>query len=100
MLIPIILAAALASDATVLRCKFEKMPAMVLTFSGVGNSDSSLRIGARGPFPMVVGSTLSTATVGAPEFTFSLRYPMSVTVSAPGNDTITYGGDCSAPKPH
>ena len=70
---------------------------MVLTFPG-GNR-GTLKVGNSKPVPLYVGSSVSTATYGAQELTFSLRLPASVTVSAPGNDTKTYGGVCESSLP-
>ncbi len=46
------------------------------------------------PVPLSVGSSLMTAERGAQELVFSLRMPTNVSISAPGNDTITYYGEC------
>lgn len=100
MLLPILLL--LASSQTsdkpvVVRCQFKDMPPMALTFHA--GSEGSLTVGKSKPVPLHVGSSLSTATYGAQELTFSLRLPASVTVSAPGNDTKTYGGRCISAQP-
>lgn len=94
-----VMAAALALQAqpVVVRCRFDKMPPMALTF--FGGRKGTLRVGKTKPVPLNVGSSLSTATYGAQELTFSLRLPASVTVSAPGNDTKTYSGICDSTLP-
>jgi hypothetical protein len=74
-------------------CKFEHLPRMELTI-GSSQKSSTLQIGTENPVQLFVGSNLMTAEAGAQEFTFSLRLPASVTVSAPGNDTLTYEGEC------
>ena len=86
------------SAATVVRCRFTNMPPMVLTF--YGGMRGTLKVGKSAPVPLAVGSSLSTASYGAQELTFSLRLPASVTVSAPGNDTLTYNGQCVSGPPH
>lgn len=99
MLVTAIAAAALAGSSApvIVRCKLDGMPPMVLTFREGRNS--TLRVGKAKPVPLLVGSSLSTATFGAQELTFSLRLPASVTVSAPGNDAKTYGGACESNLP-
>ena len=88
-------APAFAAKATVVTCKFEHMPTMVMTFrGGMGASDNTVKIGKKRPVPLSVGSSMMLATVGAQELSFSLRLPASVTVSAPGNDSLTYYGEC------
>lgn len=90
---------AFANDVVV-RCKFEKLPPMVLIYRDRENPrGNTLKIGAEPPVPLSVGSSLSTAEYGAQEMTFSLRLPASVTISAPGNDTKTYGGVCKSSLP-
>lgn len=84
-----------ASDPTVISCNFEHMPPMLMIVrGGMGADDNSLQIGQRPPVPLNVGSSLMSAEVGGQRFTFSLRLPASVSVSAPGNDTMTYHGEC------
>ncbi|ESX62685.1 hypothetical protein X759_34450 [Mesorhizobium sp. LSHC420B00] len=86
---------ATAAEPTVVSCQFEKMPPMILTFrGGMGADDNSLQVGQTKPVPMSVGSNLMTAAYGAQEFTFSLRLPANVSVSAPGQDTQTFYGEC------
>lgn len=100
MLLPILLALASAQSVdkpVVVRCQFKGMPPMSLTF--YGGREGSLKVGKSKPVPLYVGSSLSTATYGAQELTFSLRLPASVTVSADGNDTKTYGGVCESSLP-
>jgi hypothetical protein len=83
------------SAATVIVCKFENMPTMRLTIrGGMGASDNTLKVGKSKPVKLNVGSSLMIANVGAQELVFSLRLPQSVTVSAPGNNSLTYFGEC------
>ena len=66
-----------ASEPTVVSCRFEKMPPMILTFrGGVGAKDNTLQIGETKPVALSVGSNLTTAKYGAQEFVFSLRLPL------------------------
>ncbi|QBX36895.1 hypothetical protein E4M02_04365 [Brevundimonas sp. S30B] len=82
-------------EPTVIACKFERLPLMVMVLrGGMGADDNTLQIGQDAPVKLNVGSTLMTAERDAQEFTFSLRLPASVSVSAPGNDTQTYDGEC------
>lgn len=84
-----------ASEPTVVSCKFERLPPMLLTFrGGMGAKDNTLQVGQNRPVPLSVGSSLMVAEIGIQELTFSLRMPASVSIAAPGNDTITYYGDC------
>ncbi|NKL23658.1 hypothetical protein [Rhizobium leguminosarum] len=88
-------AASNAAEPAIVACKFEKLPQMILTIrGGMGALDNTLQIGQSKPVPMGVGSNLMSAEVGAQSFTFSLRLPANVSVSAPGQDTLTYYGDC------
>ncbi len=88
-------ASASAAEPVIVTCKFEKLPQMILTFrGGMGASDNTLQIGQSKPVPMSVGSSLTSAEYGTQSFTFSLRLPANVSVSAPGQDTLTYYGDC------
>jgi hypothetical protein len=92
---PTMIATAAAAEPVIVACKFEKLPQMILIFrGGMGAADNTLQIGQTKPVPMSVGSSLMLAEVGAQSFTFSLRLPASVSVSAPGQDTKTYDGDC------
>lgn len=92
---PLLLCSAPASALSVTACKFEHLPLMLLiNRGGMGASDNTLQIGDAHPVPLSIGSSLMLATVGAQEFTFSLRMPMNVSVSAPGNDTQTMYGEC------
>ncbi|RWB93111.1 MAG: hypothetical protein EOQ56_35485 [Mesorhizobium sp.] len=85
----------MAAEPTIVSCQFEKMPPMILTFrGGMGASDNTLQVGQTKPVPLSVGSSLMSAAYGAQEFTFSLRLPASVSVSAPGQDTQTFHGEC------
>lgn len=84
-----------ADEPTIVSCNFEKMPPMILTFrGGMGADDNTLQVGQTKPVPMNVGSSLMSAAYGAQEFTFSLRLPANVSVSAPGQDTRTFYGEC------
>lgn len=84
-----------AAEPTVVSCRFEKMPPMILTFrGGMGADDNTLQVGQTPAVPLNVGSSMMLATYGAQEFSFSLRLPASVSVSAPGSDTATYSGEC------
>ena len=96
-MIQFLLAAAVsqaAPEPVVVACKFDRLPLMLLTFRN--EADSTLQIGDGKPSRLHVGSSLMTAARGSQEFTFSLRLPASVTVSAPGNDPQTYGGECAS----
>lgn len=87
--------AALADEPVIVSCNFEKMPPMILTFrGGMGASDNTLQVGQTNPVPLSVGSSLMSADYGAQSFTFSLRLPANVSVSAPGQDTLTFYGEC------
>lgn len=84
-----------ASEPVVVSCNFERMPPMLLTFrGGMGADDNTLQIGQTPPVPLSVGSSMMLASYGAQEFSFSLRLPASVSVSAPGQDTKTFYGEC------
>ena len=84
-----------AGEPTVVSCKFEHLPPMLLTFrGGMGANDNTLQVGQAPPVPLSVGSSLMVAEIGVQELTFSLRMPASVSIAAPGNDIITYYGDC------
>ncbi|RWA98303.1 hypothetical protein [Mesorhizobium sp.] len=86
---------AIASEPTIVSCQFEKMPPMILIFrGGMGANDNTLQVGQTKPVPLSVGSSLMTAEYGAQEFVFSLRLPANVSVSAPGQDTQTFYGEC------
>jgi len=88
-------AANAADEPTVVACKFEHFPLMLLTFrGGMGADDNTLQIGQTDPVELSVGSNLMAATYGAQNFTFSLRMPPNVSVSAPGQDVLTYHGEC------
>ncbi|MBY5667448.1 hypothetical protein [Rhizobium leguminosarum] len=92
---PLLAASAWAAEPVIVTCKFDKLPQMILTFrGGMGASDNTLQIGQSKPVPMSVGSNLMSAEYGTQSFTFSLRLPANVSVSAPGQDTLTYYGDC------
>ena len=74
----VLLAANVAHSAepTIVTCKSEKLPQMILTFrGGLGASDNTPQIGQSKPVPMSVGSSLMLAEVGPQSFTFSLRLP-------------------------
>jgi hypothetical protein len=93
--LPYVAYAASGAEPTIVTCKFEKLPQMILTFrGGMGASDNTLQIGQSKPVPMSVGSSLMLADVGARSFTFSLRLPANVSISASGQDTMIYYGDC------
>lgn len=80
---------------SVVACKFRSLPPMRLVFRGSSEDHAStVQIGREKPVPLAEGSGMSTAEYGLQELTFSLRLPASVTISAPGNDTLTYGGEC------
>lgn len=84
-----------ADEPTIVSCQFEKMPPMILTFrGGMGADDNTLQVGQTKPVPLSVGSSLMTAQYGAQEFVFSLRLPANMSVSAPGQDTQTFYGEC------
>jgi hypothetical protein len=84
-----------SAEPTIVTCKFGKLPQMILTFrGGMGASNNTLQIGQSKSVPMSVGSSLMLAEVGPQSFTFSLRLPANVSISAPGQDTKTYYGDC------
>jgi len=86
--------AALADEPVVVSCNFEKMPPMILTFrGGMGASDNTLQVGQTKAVLLSVGSSLMSANYGAQIFTFSLRLPANVSVSAPGQDTQTLYGE-------
>ncbi|MBY3412327.1 hypothetical protein HFN87_03255 [Rhizobium laguerreae] len=92
---PLLAASVSATEPVIVTCKFDKLPQMILTFrGGMGASDNTLQIGQSKPVPMSVGSNLMSAEYGTQSFTFSLRLPANVSVSAPGQDTLTYYGDC------
>jgi hypothetical protein len=85
----------MAGEPTVISCQFEHLPPMLMIVrGGMGANDNSLQIGQRPPIPLSIGSSLMLAEVGIQEFTFSLRLPASVSISAPRNDTLTYYGEC------
>lgn len=87
--------AVLAREQVTVSCKFESMPPMILTFRGdMGASDNTLQVGQTKPVALSVGSNLMMADYGVQTFTFSLRLPASVSVSAPGQDTRTFDGEC------
>ncbi len=84
-----------ADEPTIISCKFEKLPPMILIIrGGMGAEDNTLQVGQSSPVQLHVGSSLMTADYHAQEFVFSLRLPASVTVSALGNNSITYDGEC------
>lgn len=84
-----------ADEPVVVTCNFEKMPPMLLTFrGGMGADDNTLQIGQTKPVPLSVGSNLMTASYGAQEMVFSLRLPANVSVSANGQNTQTFYGEC------
>ncbi|AXA39401.1 hypothetical protein [Rhizobium leguminosarum] len=92
---PLLAASASAAEPVIVTCKFEKLPQMILIFrGGMGASDNTLQIGQTKPVPMSVGSSLMSAEYGTQSFTFSLRLPANVSVSAPKQDTLTYYGEC------
>ncbi|MBY3323796.1 hypothetical protein HFO02_09235 [Rhizobium laguerreae] len=92
---PLLAASASAAEPVIVTCEFDKLPQMILTFrGGMGASDNTLQIGQSKPVPMSVGSNLMSAEYGTQSFTFSLRLPANVSVSPPGQDTLTYYGDC------
>ncbi|WP_028732957.1 hypothetical protein [Rhizobium leguminosarum] len=92
---PLLAASASGAEPVIVTCKFDKLPQMILTFrGGMGASDNTLQIGQTKPVPMSVGSILMSAEYGTQSFTFSLRLPANVSVSAPKQDTLTYYGDC------
>lgn len=71
--------ASAASEPTVVSCKFEHLPPMLLTFrGGMGANDNTLQVGQAPPVALSVGSSLMVAEIGAQELTFSLRMPASV----------------------
>lgn len=93
--LPFQMVALAAGEPTVVSCKFEHLPPMLLTFrGGMGANDNTLQVGQNPPVPLSVGSSLMVAEIGVQELTFSLRMPTSVSIAAPGNDVITYYGDC------
>lgn len=92
---PLLLFSSPASALSVTACKFERLPLMlIIARGGMGASDNTLQVGETPPVPLSMGSSLMLATVGVQELTFSLRMPSSVSVSAPGNDTQTFYGEC------
>lgn len=94
-LVVLMTSGALAKQATVISCSFEHLPTMILTIrGGMGAKDNTLQVGNDKPVPLSVGSSLMIAEHGAQELVFSLRMPTNVSISAPGNDTITYYGEC------
>ncbi|WP_146226107.1 hypothetical protein [Phyllobacterium leguminum] len=89
-----------ADEPTVVACQFEKMPLMILTFrGGMGADNNTLQVGQTKPVELSVGSSLMAAQYGAQNMTFSLRLPANVSVSAPGQDTKTFSGECVSTLP-
>jgi hypothetical protein len=90
-----------SQDIVPIACKFDRLPVMLMIIrGGMGAKDNTLQIGSSPPVPLSVGSSLMLASSGAQEFTFSLRLPATVTVSAAGNDQQTFDGECVSGLPH
>lgn len=87
--------ASAAEEPTAVACQFEHMPLMLFILrGGMGADDNTVQIGQSEPLKLSVGSSLMSATQGNQDLTFSLRLPANVSVSAPGNDTMSYFGEC------
>jgi len=57
---------AVAVEPTVVSCRFERMPPMILTFrGGMGADDNTLQVGRTPPVPLRVGSNMMIAEYGA-----------------------------------
>lgn len=81
-------------------CKFEHLPLiLIINRGGMGAKDNTVQIGDNKPVLLSIGSGLMIAEFKGQEFVFSLRMPASVSVSAPGTNTITYHGECISSPP-
>ena len=88
-------ALATAKEPTMIACNFEKLPLMIMIIrGGMGASDNTLQVGQTQPVQLDMGSSMMIATYHSQEYSFSLREPVSVTVSRAGSDSRTFSGKC------
>lgn len=91
--------AVFAGEPTIISCKFDKLPTMIMIIrGGMGANNNTLQIGDHQPVELSMGSGLMMASFGMQEFVFSLRLPASVSISNAGSGgaSMTYDGQCTS----